>query len=106
MEHPVDGPAYILPSPLPKPVRKPKVARRPETITPPLVVANSLKRSAPDDDVIEEVGPASKKARTTNGGAFPSPLKSPSKKRRLEEEGLIMMDSAQDKLEDDVIELD
>jgi ubiquitin-like 1-activating enzyme E1 B len=46
-----------------------------------------VKRSAPDD-------------------ANASAITSPSKKRRLEEDGLIMMESKDDQLRDDVIEID
>jgi ubiquitin-like 1-activating enzyme E1 B len=95
-----------LPCPLPKPPHKEKspVARTPSPTSP----STYLKRPAPDDDEIFEAGPSSKKAKT-NGG-FPSPSKysisSPSKKRRLEEDGLIMMESKDDKLDDDIIEID
>ncbi|KII85453.1 hypothetical protein PLICRDRAFT_115957 [Plicaturopsis crispa FD-325 SS-3] len=95
--HDVDGSAYVLPSPLPMP---PRVAR---PGTPP---APSLKRSAPDDDILE-LEPSLKRVKGNNGGPVTSlNLTSPSKKRRLEEDGLIMMDSAEDQLEDNVIEID
>lgn len=93
--HPVDAPAWILPSPLPLPPRK----ARP--VTPP---AASKKRNAPDDDEIVEVEPSSKRAKI-NGPSAPA-LTSPSKKRRLEEDGLLLMDNANDQLRDDVIEID
>jgi len=91
--HPIDAPAFILPSPLPKPPRKLKPS------TPPPA---TLKRSAPDDEVIE-AGPSAKRAKI-NGATIG--ISSPSKKRRLEEDGLILMENANDKLEDDVIEID
>ncbi|KAK7062646.1 E1 ubiquitin-activating protein uba2 [Paramarasmius palmivorus] len=91
--HPVDAPPYILPDPLPQPPRKVKPVQAPST--PPRA---SLKRSAPDD--IDNVEPSAKRRKADD-------LSSPSKKRRLEEDGLIMMDSANDKLEDEnVIEID
>lgn len=95
--HPADGPALLLPSSLPRPPYNP----RPSTPIPP---APSRKRSAPDDEV-SEVEPSAKRAKT-NGTSLPE-LGSPSKKRRLEEDGLVMLDSAADKIEDDdVIEID
>ncbi|KAF8418651.1 hypothetical protein L210DRAFT_3578816 [Boletus edulis BED1] len=94
--HPTDAPALILPLSLPKPPFNP---RRP--ITPP---APSRKRTAPEDDVAE-VEPQAKRAKTN--GASSIELRSPSKKKRLEEEGLVMLDSAADKMDnDDVIEID
>ncbi|KAF8121553.1 hypothetical protein EV363DRAFT_1363763 [Boletus edulis] len=94
--HPTDALALILPSSLPKPPFNP---RRP--ITPP---APLRKRTAPEDDVAE-VEPLAKRAKTN--GASPIQLRSPSKKKRLEEEGLVMLDSATDKMDnDDVIEID
>ncbi|KAF8836558.1 hypothetical protein BDN67DRAFT_1014595 [Paxillus ammoniavirescens] len=95
--HPADGPALLLPASLPRPPYN----RRPSTPIPP---APSRKRSAPDDEV-SEVEPSAKRAKT-NGTSLPE-LGSPSKKRRLEEDGLVMLDSAGDKIEDDdVIEID
>ncbi|KAF8421720.1 hypothetical protein L210DRAFT_3424085, partial [Boletus edulis BED1] len=89
--HPTDAPALILPSSLPKPPFNPR-----RSITPP---APSRKWTAPEDDVAE-VEPLAKRAKT-NGAS------SPSKKERLEEEGLVMLDSATDKMDnDDIIEID
>ncbi|KAG2142954.1 hypothetical protein DEU56DRAFT_979414 [Suillus clintonianus] len=97
--HPSDGPAYILPSPLPSPPRLEK-----QRSTPP--PAPSRKRSAPDDE-IAEVGPFAKRAKTdTNGATSILDIASPSKRRRLEEDGLLMLSSKDDKIEDDVIEID
>ncbi|KAF8121528.1 hypothetical protein EV363DRAFT_1363686 [Boletus edulis] len=97
--HPTDAPALILPSSLPKPPFNP---RRPiRAITPP---APSRKRTAPEDDVAE-VEPLAKRAKTN--GASSRELRSPSKKKRLEEDGLVMLDSATDKMDnDDIIEID
>jgi ubiquitin-like 1-activating enzyme E1 B len=50
------------------------------------------------------VGPSVK--RTKTNGTTGVDITSPSKKRRLDEDGLILMDSANDRLEDDVIEID
>ncbi|KZP09553.1 hypothetical protein FIBSPDRAFT_801990 [Athelia psychrophila] len=100
--HPVDAPAFILPSPLPLPPRK----ERPATPPPPCDPATSKKRNAPDDDEIIEVEPSSKRAKTNGNGPSAPALTSPSKKRRLEEDGLLLMDSVADQLRDDVIEID
>lgn len=93
--NPADGPAFILPSPLPKPPRKIKT-------TPP-----TLKRSAPDDDdddIVVESTP--KRPRTDSVAANVVPF-TPRKKRRLDEEGLLLLDNANDKIdEEDVIEID
>lgn len=81
--HPIDGPVMILPSPLPKPGKRPKlVISQPSSPSTPL---RAQKRSAPDS--VDEVQPA-KRARI----ATPLPNHSPSTSRRLEEEGLILLD--------------
>lgn len=92
--HPASAPSFILPDPLPQPPRKEKPPV-PAPETPPRA---SLKRSAPDDDVIllddeKSSEPAAKKQKLSQ----PEPeISSPSKKRRLEEDGLIMMERADD----------
>ena len=97
--HPSDGPAYILPSPLPSPPRLEKRAQTP----PP---ASSRKRSAPDDE-ITEVEPLAKRVKTDKNGAATLPvIASPSKRRKLEEDGLLILSSKDDKIDDDVIEID
>jgi ubiquitin-like 1-activating enzyme E1 B len=97
--HPSDGPAYILPSPLPSPPR----LEKPHSTPPP---ASSRKRSAPDDEIVE-VGPIAKRAKTDTNGASSIPdIASPNKRKRLEEDGLLMLSSKDDKIEDDVIEID
>jgi len=96
--HANDATTLILPSSLPKPHFNP----RPSTPPPAL----SRKRSAPDDDVAE-AEPLAKRARTNGASSSLLEIGSPSKKRRLEEDGLVMLDSATDKIEhDDVIEID
>jgi ubiquitin-like 1-activating enzyme E1 B len=87
----------ILPSSLPKPTFSPRLS----TPTP----APSRKRTAPDDDDIE-VEPLAKRAKIN--GATSLEFGSPGKKRRLEEDGLVMLDSATDKIDDkdNVIEID
>lgn len=92
--YPVDAPPFILPSPLPLPPQKARASTPPPT---------TLKRSAPDDEIFE-VGPSTKRAKTN--GTTNVDITSPSKKRRLDEDGLILMDNANDRLEDDVIEID
>lgn len=87
--HPIDGNALMLPYPLPLP---PKLVKQPE----------SLKRPAPEEDEIME--PPAKRVRTN--GILPDVLASPSKKRKLEEDGIVMLETANEALEDDVIELD
>ncbi|PIL27288.1 hypothetical protein GSI_10435 [Ganoderma sinense ZZ0214-1] len=103
--HPVDAPAFILPSPLPQPPRKEKP--RPATPAPPTPPV-SKKRPAPDDDIQELEGPSAKRARVDGVEATGALPFTPSKKRRLEEDGLILLDSAEEKIEEDpdVIEID
>ncbi|KAJ7856758.1 hypothetical protein B0H14DRAFT_2507719 [Mycena olivaceomarginata] len=103
-DHPADSPPFILPDPLPRPPRKVKAPPpRPET---PLRL--SLKRSAPDDeggvDEIIDLEPTPKRPRVA--AAAPEAIKSPSKKRRLDEDGLILMEGKDDMLVDDVIVID
>ncbi|KAJ8507709.1 hypothetical protein ONZ45_g9959 [Pleurotus djamor] len=91
------------PPPLPVPPKKAKPPVVP--VTPP---RRPLKRAAPDDDDVE---PSSKRTKTeVNGhakvGRAPSPLASPNKRRRLEEDGLVIMEHAEEALDDNVIELD
>lgn len=100
--HLTDGPALILPPVLPRPPFRPRVA------TPPPPPPPSRKRTAPDDD-IAEVEPLAKKARTNGASTSTSALEvgSPSKRKRLEEDGLVMLESATDRMDDeDVIEID
>lgn len=105
--HPADGPALILPSPLPAPPRREK----PCPVTPPPAPPPALagkKRSAPDDEIEELDAPSAKRSRTDAGaGGLPF---TPSKKRRLEEDGLIMLENEGEKIEEDrdpdVIEID
>ncbi|KAH9838037.1 uncharacterized protein C8Q71DRAFT_574651 [Rhodofomes roseus] len=95
--HPADGSALILPSPLPTPPpRKPKKAM---PSTPP---PTGTKRAAPDDDELE---PAAKRQKTNGIAPVPPPF-TPSKKRRLEDDGLIMLETLDEPLEDDVILVD
>ncbi|KAI0658884.1 hypothetical protein C8Q70DRAFT_991217 [Cubamyces menziesii] len=108
-DHPSDGPALVLPSPLPAPPHKEKPRVATPTPPPPPVTAGK-KRAAPDDDIEEIDAPSAKRARTTGGavGLGETPF-TPSKKRRLEEDGLIMLDNADETIEEedpDVIVID
>jgi ubiquitin-like 1-activating enzyme E1 B len=96
--HPVDDPAMILPDPLPEPAKRPKLvisqpSSRPST---PLRVQ---KRPAPDN--VDEVQPA-KRARI----AIPLHNHSPSKSRRLEEDGLILLDGNRSMDDIDIVVID
>ena len=83
----------ILPRPLPQP---PKLAK-PEEPT-------AHKRAAPDDEVIEE--PPAKRVRM-NGSTPSGTQLSPSKKHKLDEDGILLLDSADGKADDiDIIEID
>ncbi|KAI0339312.1 hypothetical protein BDW22DRAFT_1409173 [Trametopsis cervina] len=94
--HPVEEEPLVLPQRVPLP---PRVVK-----TEPV----AQKRPAPDDDDIVEQPPA-KRART-NGVAPLGPPVSPSKKRKLDEDGILLLDSADEKIEDvndaDVIVID
>lgn len=64
----------------------------------------SRKRTAPDDDVAE-VEPSAK--RTKINGTSATDIASPSKKRKLEEDGLVLLDGANDRMDqEDVIVID
>ncbi|PCH37086.1 hypothetical protein WOLCODRAFT_28912 [Wolfiporia cocos MD-104 SS10] len=92
----IAAPASWLPDTLPVPLKKKRAAPPPSTPPP-----SSLKRPAPDDDVLE-VGSSSKRPRA-NDAAIQF---SPNKKRRLDEDGLILLEKQDESLEDDVIVLD
>ncbi|KAF8437709.1 hypothetical protein L210DRAFT_3613153 [Boletus edulis BED1] len=94
--HLANAPALILLSSLPKPPFNSRWA-----ITPP---APSRKQTAPKDDT--EVVTLAKRAKT-NGASSIEP-RSPSKKKRLEEDGLVMLYCAMDKMDDNdiIIEID
>ena len=66
------------------------------------------KRPAPDDDIQELDAPSAKRARVDGAETTVAVPFTPSKKRRLEEDGLILLDSAEEKIEEDpdVIEID
>ncbi|KAF8185021.1 hypothetical protein K438DRAFT_1723883 [Mycena galopus ATCC 62051] len=107
-DHPADAPPFILPESLPRPPRKVKVPP-PMPVTP---LRLSLKRGAPDeaggDDEIIDLEPTPKRPRTVPAqtAGHETLIKSPSKKRKLDEDGLILMEGKDDRLDDDVIEID
>lgn len=96
-DHPVDGPALVLPSPLPQPgpKSKPKPAP-PASPSPPVILPSTpaKKRGREDDDANGQ--PSAKKARKDGANG-----RSPTKAQRLEADGLIIIDK-----DDDVIILD
>ena len=83
----MEGPTRLLPTALPRSPLRP----RPSTPA----AASSRKRSVPDDDITEVDVPLVKRAKTGKGPA----VGSPSKRRRLEEEGLVL-ESGTDGMED------
>ncbi|GJE92396.1 ubiquitin-activating enzyme E1-like protein [Phanerochaete sordida] len=106
--HPIDGNALMLPYPLPRP---PRIVKPKET--------PGLKRAAPDEDddddiVIEE--PPAKRMRPNPvdaSNALPASVTvpvTPSKKRKLDEDGILLLETKDEVIEDDdaveVIELD
>ena len=96
-------------APVPPAPASPPIELVPATPSPP---APSLtkKRPAPDDDIQELDGPSAKRAGVDGVDATGAVPFTPSKRRRLEEDGLIMLDSAEEKIEEDadpdVIEID
>jgi ubiquitin-like 1-activating enzyme E1 B len=92
-----------LPTQLPIPPKKFKV-KPPSSPSEPVTPAVSLKRIAPeDDDIVEQ--PSKRLKKSTDDGKS-EPLASPRKRKLLEEEGIVMLDNLDDRLEYDVIEID
>ena len=105
--HPITEAPFILPSPIPKPV--PKVKPVPAPVTPP---RTSTKRPLELADGVLDLDPTPKKAKLAVGVvAGKSKRKhednpSPSKRRRLEDEGLVLMDGPDEVLDTgDVMEV-
>jgi len=111
--HQIDACPYILPSPLPKP---PKKAKRPVLVeTPP---RKSLKRPLPteDENGVIDLEPTPKRVRVQAGLDSRTSdkdlrkdsisLGSPGKRRRLEDDGFLIVDGTTDTQENDVIEID
>jgi ubiquitin-like 1-activating enzyme E1 B len=100
--HPIDGNALLLPYPLPRP---PKIINPSET--------PGLKRAAPDEDDedIEIAEPPSKRMKmngTSAASALPASVTvpvTPSKKRKLDEDGILLLESKDEVLEDDAVEV-
>lgn len=90
--HPHDGPAIILPSPLPV---LPKKVKPPPKLA-PIASTPSRKRALDGADASAE----RPSKRTKSNGALPQVLSSPSKNRKLDEDGLVMLDP-NEKLEDE-----
>ena len=94
----------ILPSPMPVPAKRPPKAKLESFVptTPPRTPTRvPLKRGAPEDDNIEERQPAKKLAKGVQ------PFGSPSKRKRLEDDGLVILEIEGEVVEDDdVIVLD
>ncbi|KAG6871485.1 hypothetical protein C0992_010862, partial [Termitomyces sp. T32_za158] len=101
--HPIDAPPYILPSPLPQPNRKPKLLVEATPATPQ---RTSRKRSLPidmDNDVID-LAPTPKRLKPDMNGAVKG-QGSPSKRHKLDEEGLLLMNGPGE-IADDIIVID
>ena len=103
--HPITEAPFILPSPLPRPV--PKVKPPPAPVTPP---RTSTKRPLPLElaDGVLDLDPTPKKPKLAVAGESKRKLEdnpSPSKRRRLEDEGLVLMDGP-DEVLDTVLEED
>ena len=114
--HSSSAPPYILPDPLPKPTRKPK----PKPVPPETPDRPSLKRPlsvVENEDGIIDLAPTPKKPRlapNARGAQDLTPMEigvkrsfaqrqgqeSPSKRRRLEEEGVVLMDGPDEVLDD------
>jgi ubiquitin-like 1-activating enzyme E1 B len=107
--HPISDAPFILPSPLPRPV--PKVKPPPAPVTPP---RTSTKRPLPLElaDGVLDLDPTPKKPKLAAGvvaGISKRKFEdhpSPSKRRRLEDEGLVLMDGPDEVLDTgDVMEV-
>ena len=101
--HPVDAPPFILPSPLPNPPKRVKPTPPP----PETPSRNSAKRPLPEEDEngVIDLEPTPKKTKPTANATSKKrkaeETQSPSKRRRLEEDGLVLMDGLEDRLEDE-----
>ena len=107
--HPITEAPFILPSPLPRPV--PKVKLPPQPTTPP---RTSTKRPLPLElvDGVLDLDPTPKKLKIARGAVAGEgkrkveDIPSPSKRRRLEDEGLVLMDGPDEVLDTgDVMEV-
>jgi len=111
--HPIDAASFILPDPLPKPTRRIKPAVVATPATPPRPVKEKFEE---DENGVIEIDPTPRRPSrptTVQNGPRVSRKRehsivqhSPSKKRRLAEDGLVMLDGANDQMMDDVIVID
>ncbi|KAF9554803.1 hypothetical protein CPC08DRAFT_712628 [Agrocybe pediades] len=111
--HPADGPSFILPSSLPKLSKKYKPVK-PRAETPPMTGTKRRRSPVVDDDGVIDIepSPVKKKARTDDNGSGELGKRkmtaseggpSPNKRRRLglelEEEGLVILDDANEQVD-------
>ncbi|KAF5353893.1 hypothetical protein D9756_007116 [Leucocoprinus leucothites] len=115
--HPIDAPPFILPDPLPQPPRrvKPKLPVAPETPPRPTVAKDNF---VEDENGVIEIDPTPRRPsrptvthiqtdrRVSRKRTHSVGQQSPSKKRRLDEDGLVMLDGENDRMMDDVIVID
>lgn len=97
--HPITEAPFILPSPLPRPV--PRVKPLPTPVTPP---RTSKKRPLPIElaNGVLDLDPTPKKPKLVVAGKSKRKFEdnpSPSKRRRLEDEGLVLMDGPDEVLD-------
>lgn len=115
--HPIDAAPFILPDPLPKPPRRIKPAAAVVVATPTTPPPRSVKEKFEEDENgVIEIDPTprrpSRSTTVSNGPKLSRKREhsivqhSPSKKRRLAEDGLVMLDDANDQMMDDVIVID
>ncbi|KAF9450853.1 hypothetical protein P691DRAFT_664436 [Macrolepiota fuliginosa MF-IS2] len=112
--HRIDASPYILPDPLPRPPKRIKPIVSATPATPPRPEKETVQE---DENGVIEIDPTPRRPSrpliATRGGPK-APRKrehsivqhSPSKKRRLDEDGLIILDGAHDQMMDDVIVID
>ncbi|EKM77587.1 hypothetical protein AGABI1DRAFT_77081 [Agaricus bisporus var. burnettii JB137-S8] len=118
-DHPAGESAFILPDPLPCPPHRVKPALPAVPSTPPPSTKETFKE---DEQGVIEIDPTprrpSRPSTATAGPTVREGLKlsrkrehsivqgSPSKKRRLDEDGLVLLDGANDQMMDDVVVID
>ncbi|TFK97644.1 hypothetical protein BDV98DRAFT_607348 [Pterulicium gracile] len=101
--HPTDAPPFILPSPMPIAPRKPPPPA-PAPSTPPKTL---LKRTFDEMEISEDQEPSAKRAKLPGGKLHESRLvnsrlpESPSKRKTLDEDGVVIMDGPMDEELDD-----
>ncbi|KXN89035.1 Ubiquitin-activating enzyme E1-like protein [Leucoagaricus sp. SymC.cos] len=109
--HPIDAPPFILPDPLPQPPIRTKPKAPVEPSTPP----RPMQENPQDENGIIEIDPTPRRpsrplttaaTRVNRKREHSVVQQSPSKKRRLDEDGLVVLDGANDEMMDDVIVID